>query len=94
MFIQLRVMAHDALKTFLLDINHTPLYDKLTRTIYNAISKAETDDAFAQCLDNVCADAFAEQTAEGYDDLIELFADPTRELRDLLTRYGLMEKED
>jgi len=93
MFIRLRIQAHDALKQVMLDNDHAPLFDHTTKVIYNTIKTAETDEGFANELDCECADAFDEQTADGYDDLLELFTDMPEDLRDLLTRYNII-KED
>ncbi len=91
MFIKLRIMAHEALKQVMLDNDHAPLFDHTTKVIYNTIKTAETDEGFANELDCECADAFDEQTADGYDDLLELFTDMPDGLAKLLVRHDIIE---
>lgn len=91
MFVKLRIMAHDALKKIMLDNDHAPLSDHTTKVIYNTIKMAETDEGFANALDNECADAFVEQTADDYDDLLELFTDMPEELAKLLVCNDIIE---
>ena len=93
MFIRLRIQAHDALKKIMLDGDHAPLFDHTTRLIYNTIKTAETDEGFANELDCECTDLFDEQTADGYDDLLSLFADIPDALGKLLSRYGIIEED-
>ena len=91
MFIKLRIMAHEALKQVMFDNDHAPLFDHTTKVIYNTIKTAETDEGFANELDCECADAFDEQTADGYDDLLELFTDMPDGLAKLLVRHDIIE---
>lgn len=91
MFIRLRMMAHEALKEYMHG-KHPPLYGDTTLRIYDIIKTAETNEAFANSFDMECAEAFDEQTAEGYDDLVMLLNSKKympEDLRDLLTRYGI-----
>lgn len=91
MFVRLRIMAHDALKNYM-NAEHEPMYDDTTRLVYDVIKTAETDHGFACELDFECCKAFDEQTAEDYDDIVNLFDcldDAPDGLRDLLTRYGI-----
>lgn len=92
MFIRLRIQAHDALKNYMHG-DHAPLFDRTTRRIYDIIKTAETDEGFANELDCECADLFDEQTADGYDDLLSLFADIPDALGKLLSRYGIIEED-
>ena len=63
------------------------------RTIYD-------NDACAYDFDEArrnCAEAFDEQTAEGYDDVVMLLSSKKympEDLRDLLTRYSIIPEED
>lgn len=91
MFIKQRIMAHEALKHIMLDNDHAPLFDHTTKVIYNTIKMAETDEGFANALDCECADAFDEQTADGYDDLLELFTDMPDGLAKLLVCNDIIE---
>ena len=90
MFIKQRIMAHEALKHIMLDNDHAPLFDHTTRLIYNTVKTAETDEGFANELDCECADFFDEQTAEGFDDVLDLFSHPNGELRNLLKRHEII----
>ena len=93
MFIRLRMMAHEALTRIM--FNHEcAMPDNLDHVIYNTLKTAAINGGFANELDQVCAEAFDEQTAEGYDDLLDLFVRMSKPLRDLLTRYGIIHKED
>ncbi len=95
MFVRLRIMAHDALKNYMHG-DHEPMYDDTIRRIYAVIAMAETNEAFANSLDMECAEAFDGQTAEDYDDLVNLFDcldDAPDGLQDLLTRYGITTEE-
>ena len=94
MFIRIRTRAHEALKRIMLDDNHAPLLGSTVKVIYNTIKTAETDEAFANELDEVCAEAFYEQTAEGYDDLLQLFAFPTSDLLKLLRPRVLLAEHE
>ena len=92
MFIKLRMMAHEALKEYMHG-NHPPLYGDTTSRIYDIIRTAETSEAFANSFDMECAEAFDEQTAEGYDDLVMLLSSKKympEDLRDLLKRYSII----
>ena len=91
MFIKLRIMAHEALKKAMLDNDRTPLFDHTIKVIYDTIKTAETDDGFANALDCECADAFDEQTADGYDDLLELFTHMSDGLKKLLVCNDIIE---
>lgn len=95
MFVRLRIMAHDALRNYM---NSDPeLYADTAHLISKVIKKAETDVVFANELDFECCKAFNEQTADEYYDLVNLFDcldDAPDELRDLLTRYDIIHKED
>ncbi len=96
MFVKLRMMAHEALKEYMHG-EHEPLYGDKTQLIYDIIKTAETSEAFANSLDMECAEAFDEQTAEGYDDVVMLLCSKKympEDLRDLLTRYGIITTED
>lgn len=93
MFIKMRMSAHEALKQYMLT-DHSPLNRDTTKLIYDIIAKAETDDAFANNFDLACADAFVEQTAEGYDDLIELIDEMPPELEDFLRESGLLDETE
>ncbi len=42
---------------------------------------------------DACAYDFDEQTADGYDDLLSLFADIPDALGKLLSRYGIIEED-
>ena len=91
MFVKLRMMAHEALKEYMHG-EHSPLCGDTTLRIYDIIKTAETNEAFANSFDMECAEAFDEQTAEGYDDLVMLLNSKKympEDLRDLLTRYGI-----
>lgn len=94
MFIRLRIMAHDALRNYM---NSDPeLYADTAKLISKVIKEAETDIVFANELDFECCNAFDEQTADDYYDLVNLFDcldDAPDGLRDLLTRYGITNKE-
>lgn len=90
MFVRLRIMAHDALKNYMQGEHE--LYADTTRLVYSVIALAETNYSFADELDHVCAEAFDGQTAEDYDDLVNLFDcldDAPEELQELLARYGI-----
>lgn len=87
MFIRQRMMAHEALRAHMADDNRPPMSRRLTARIYKAITEAENNPSFANVLDNVCADAFCDQTAEGYGDLVQLFDDPPDALAALLEKY-------
>lgn len=87
MFIRLRMMAHEALRAYMADDNRPPMSRRLTARIYKAITEAENNPGFANVLDNVCADAFGDQTAEGFGDLIQDFENPPEELAALLEKY-------
>lgn len=91
MFVRLRIMAHDALKHIMLDNDHAPLSDHTTKVIYNTIKTAEIDESFANELDWECANAFNEQTSDGYDDLLELFAHMPDGLAELLVQHDIIE---
>ena len=95
MFIRLRMMAHTALAQGIADNqNWLEEVDSTTLSrIINTMHKADNNRAFANELDEVCSNAFDEQTAEGFDDLLDLFKKPNSELRDLLTRYGITTEE-
>lgn len=95
MFIRLRMMAHTALaqgmtenQNWICEVDS----DTLSRVI-NTMHKADNNCAFANELDEVCANAFDEQTAEGFDDLLDLFNKPSGELRDLLKRYNIITED-
>lgn len=94
MFVRLRIMAHDALKNYM-HSDHAPLLDETTHMMYDIIKTAETNEAFANEFDFECANAFHDETADDYDDLVYMLAeDMTEDLRDLLTRYNIINKED
>lgn len=86
MFIKMRMSAHEALKQYMLN-THAPLDRDTTRLIFDIITKAETDEAFATNFDFTCAGAFIEQTADGLDDLIRLITDMPEELDEFLKQY-------
>lgn len=96
MFVRLRIMAHTALAQGMADNpDWIASVDSATLSrVINTMSKADGSTAFANELDEVCANAFDEQTAEGFDDLLDLFRRPSGDLRDLLTRYNIIHKED
>lgn len=94
MFIRLRMMAHEALREYM--HGEHDLFDDTTRRIYDTIKTAETNEAFANSLDWECAEAFNGQTAEGYDDLVNLFDcidDAPEDLQDLLKRYNIITED-
>lgn len=93
MFVRLRIMAHTALAQGMADNpDWIASVDSATLSrVINTMSKADGCCAFANELDEVCANAFDEQTAEGFDDLLDLFRRPSGDLRDLLTRYNIKE---
>ena len=65
--------------------------------VYDIIKTAETCEAFANSFDMECAEVFDEQTAEGYDDVVMLLSSKKympKDLRDLLTHYNIINKED
>ena len=96
MFVKLRMMAHEALKEYMHG-QHAPLYGDKTQLIYDIIKTAETCEAFANSFDMECAEAFDEQTAEGYDDVVMLLSSKKympEDLRDLLTRYSIITEGD
>ena len=95
MFVRLRIMAHDALKNYMMS-DHPPLYDDTTQLIYDIIKTAETDPAFAMAFDNECARAFDGETSNGYDDLVQLFdcLDDTPEELEKFLKYHKIIKED
>ncbi len=68
--------------------------DYLNRVIYNTLKTAAINGGFANELDQVCAEAFDEQTAEGYNDLLDLFVRMPKPLRELLTRYDVVPEKD
>ena len=91
MFVRLRIMAHEALKNYMHG-DHEPMYDDTIRRIYAVIATAETSEAFANSFDMECADAFSDETADGYDDIVMILGSKRympEQLRDLLTRYGI-----
>ena len=91
MFVRLRMMAHEALKEYMHG-KHPPLYGDTTLRIYDIIKTAETSEAFANSFDMECADAFSDETADGYDDIVMILGSKRympEQLRDLLTRYGI-----
>lgn len=96
MFIRLRMMAHNALAQWMVENQNgfSDLDSKMLSVLIDTMSKAGSNLAFANELDEVCANAFDEQTAEGFDDVLDLFKRPNGELRDLLTRYDIIHKED
>lgn len=94
MFIKIRIRAHEALKRIMLGNDHAPLLNNTVKIIYNTIKTAETDEAFANELDEICADAFCGQTAEGYDDLLQLFVVPTAGLLELLRPRVLLAEHE
>lgn len=96
MFIRLRMMAHDALAQWMVENQNdfSDLDSKTLSVLIDTISKAKDNCAFANELDEICANAFDEQTAEGFDDVLDLLKHPNGELRYLLTRYGIIHKEN
>lgn len=96
MFIRLRMMAHNSLAQWMVGKQNgfSDLDSQTLSVLIDTMSKASSNLAFANELDEVCANAFDEQTAEGFDDVLDLFKRPNGELRDLLTRYGIIHKED
>lgn len=96
MFIRLRISAHDALKNYMHG-EHGPMYDDTVRLIYDVIKTAETNEAFANALDFECAQAFDGQTADDYDDLVNLFDcldDAPAGLMQVLAHYGVFNSEE
>lgn len=93
MFIRLRMMAHEAL-TRIMFKHECAIPNNLDRVIYNTLKTAAINGGFANELDQVCAEAFDEQTAEGYDDLLDLFVRMSKPLRELLTRYDIVPEKD
>lgn len=93
MFIKMRMSAHEALKQYMLN-SHAPLNEKTAKLIYAIIAEAETDEGFANVFDFECAKLFDEQTAEGYDDLIELIDEMPPELEDFLKESGLLDETE
>jgi len=87
MFIRLRMMAHEALREYMARAARPPMSRRLTARIYKAITEAENSGTFANELDWVCSNAFEDQTAEGFGDLIQDFEQPPEELADLLEKY-------
>ena len=92
MFVRLRIQAHDALAQWMVE-NQNGLSDLDSKTLsvlIDTMSKAGNNRAFANELDEVCANAFDEQTAEGFDDVLDLFRHPNGELRNLLKRHEII----
>ena len=93
MFIRLRMKASEALTRIMFGYECSIPSDYLNRVIYNTLKTAAINGGFANELDQVCAEAFDEQTAEGYDDLLDIFVRMPKPLRELLTRYDIIHKE-
>ena len=96
MFVRLRIMAHEALRNYM-NSDHEPLFNDTTRLIYDVIKTAETNEAFASAVDFECATAFEGQTADDYDDLVNLFDcldDAPAGLMQVLAHYGVFNSEE
>lgn len=96
MFVRLRIKAHEALRNYM-NSDHEPLFDDTTRLIYDVIKTAETNEAFAGAVDFECAMAFEGQTADDYDDLVNLFDcldDAPEGLERCLKQYGVIKTEE
>lgn len=92
MFVRLRIMAHNALAQWMVENQNdfSDLNSKTLSVLIDTTSKASSNLAFANELDEVCANAFDEQTAEGFDDVLDLFRHPNGELRNLLNRHEII----
>ena len=94
MFIRLRIMAHDALARAIEERGIENISSNNLSIMINTMHKAGIDEGFANELDQACANAFDEQTAEEYEDLACVFEKPTDELKELLEGRGIIEREE